>query len=157
MAKKRKIIEIDELLDEQPDPTSNDMVFISATKNEPPTKSEKVAMNRLERIRNSAINVDEPLFDGEIDLDMGLVSMNSEDDKLRINKDLLKQQKIIDDSNKHRDTIVDEMHGSEAEDVVKDFNLKVNTVPLEEIEGKRAEKKANSRAIQEILDDLQKR
>ena len=153
--KKRKMIEIDDLLDEQPTNKNSDMVFITATNDTPPTISEKVYKNRLERIRDSAIDVDEPLFDGEIDLDMGLVSMGSEEDTKRIKKSLLDEKKITEDSNKTRDIIVDEMYGVEAEDVVEDFKLDVPTVPLEEI-NRKIEKKANSRAVQEILDDLQK-
>ncbi len=149
------MIEIDDLLDEQPTNKNSDMVFITATNDTPPTISEKVYKNRLERIRDSAIDVDEPLFDGEIDLDMGLVSMGSEEDTKRIKKSLLDEKKITEDSNKTRDIIVDEMYGVEAEDVVEDFKLDVPTVPLEEI-NRKIEKKANSRAVQEILDDLQK-
>jgi hypothetical protein len=134
---------------------NSDMVFVTATNDEAPTEAERVYKNRLERIRDTAIVVDEPLFDGEIDLDMGLVSMGSEADTNRIKKSLLDQQKITDASDETRDTIVDEMHGVEAEDVIEDNKLDVNTVPLEEI-NRRAEKKANSRAVQEILDDLMK-
>lgn len=156
MGKKKKMINIEDLLDEQPENKNNDMIFVTATNETAPTKSEKIYMNRLDRIRSSAINVDEPLFDGEIDLDMGTVSLSREEDAQRIKKNLLDQQKIIDDSNKHRDTIVNDMHGSEPEDVIENFNLDVNTVPLEEID-RKAEKKANSKAVQEILDFLHKK
>lgn len=157
MAKKRKMIDIEDLLDEQFENKNNDMVFITATnETTPPSKSEKVYMNRLDRIRSSAVNVDEPLFDGVTDLDMGTVSMSNEDDAQRIKKSLLDQKNITDASDKHRDTIVDEMRGTEPEDVVENFNLDINTVPLENI-NRTAEKKANSKVVQEILDDLHKK
>lgn len=157
MAKKKKMIEIDDLLaEEQLDNKNNDMIFVSATNDTPPSLSEKVHMSRLERIRSSAVIVDEPLFDGEIDLDMGMVTMRNEEDTIRIKKDLVKQQNISDASEKQKNSVVEEMHGLMPEDVVENFNLDINTVPLDNIK-RTAEKKANSKAVQEIIDDLHKK
>ncbi len=157
MAKKKKMIEIDDLLaEEQLNNKNNDMIFVSATNDTSPSLSEKVHKTRLERIRDSAVIVDEPLFDGEIDLDMGMVTMRNEEDTIRIKKNLVKQQNISDASEKQKNSVVKEMHGLIPEDVVENFNLDVNTVPLDNIK-RTAEKKANSKAVQEILDALHKK
>lgn len=154
MAKKRKMIELEDLLDEQPDPTSRDMVFVTANEERTPPPSsitEAEHMNRLERIRSTSVNVDEPLFDGETDLDMGLVKIGSEEDTQQIKKDLLQKHKKENDA--RNQPIVDELRGSEPEDIVEDLDLDVEVVPLENVERKEI-KKANSKAVQEILDDL---
>ncbi len=150
---KRKMIDMDDLLDQQPDPTSSDMIFIAATQKTEPSKSEIVYLNRLDRIRSTAVNVDEPLFDGEIDLDLGHVKINSEHDIQQIKKELLEQENITNSSNDQRDNIVKDMRGIKPEDVVEDLNIDVPTVPTEQIDRKQI-KRANSRAVQEILDDL---
>lgn len=151
MAKKKKMMNVEDLLDEQPDPTSNDMIFITATEEREPSQTEKVHVNRLERIRSTGVIVDEPLFDGETDLDLGSVKIGSEDDAQQIKKGLLEKHQKENDENIA--PIIDEMAGSLPEDVVEEFDLDVPTVPLDEIERKEI-KKANSKAVQEILDDL---
>lgn len=152
MAKKKRKIDIDDILEEQFNNENSDMVFVSATQEQPISPVEARQMSRLERIRSSAVDVNEPLFDGETDLNLGKISLNNEEDAQQI-KYLQEQKKISKASENARDEIVDDMQGLEVEDVVADFGLDVNTVPLEQI-NRKAEKKANSKAVQEILDAL---
>jgi len=156
MAKKKRKIDIDDILEkEQFNNENNDMIFVSATEEQPISPVEARQMNRLERIRSSAINVDEPLFDGETDLNLGKITLNNEEDAQQI-KHLEEQKKISIASTDARNEIVDGMQGLEVEDVVADFDLDVNIVPMEQI-NRKAEKKANSRSVQEILDSLHRK
>ena len=149
------MIDINDLLSEQPENKNNDMIFVTATENREPTVPEVQKMGRLDRIQSSAVIVDEPLFDGVTDLDLGRVTLGSEGDTKQINKNLLQQKEIIDASNKQRDTIVKEMTGSTPEDVIENFNIDIPTVPLE-VPDSRHINRVNSKAIQEIIDDLHK-
>jgi len=153
MAKKRKMIELNDLLDEQPDPTSNDMVFITANEEAAPqsTKTQAEHMSRLDRIKSTRVIVDEPLFDGETDLNMGLVKIGSDDDTQQIKKNLLEKHQKENDE--YIEPIVDEMRGELPEDVVEDLDLDINVIPIDNIDRKEI-KKTNSKAVQEILDDL---
>lgn len=155
MTKKKRKIDIDDILEkEQLNNENNDMIFVSATEEQPISPVEARQMSRLERIRSSAVNVDEPLFDGETELDLGKITLNNEEDAQQI-KHLEEQKKISMASDNTRDKIVDDMHGIEVEDVIADFGLDINTVPAEQI-NRKVEKKANSKAVQEILDQLHK-
>lgn len=156
MPRKRKMLEIEDLLDEQPDPTSNDMIFITATDESEPTKKEVEHMSRLERIKSTAVEIDEPGFEGEIDLDMGTISLNKEEDARRIKKELLKQEKITKASNKQRDDIVEKMTGSEPEDIVEQFDSDVPIQVKDKVDRNEI-KKVNRAAVNEILADLTKR
>jgi hypothetical protein len=161
MPKKKKMIDIDDLLESELEQElssrNSDMVFISATEEHQISEKEKVrGMSRLERIQSTAVKVDEPLFDGETDLDLGKITIENEEDAQRIQKNLLEQQQITKDSENQRDIMVEEMHGEELEDIIEDSNLDVNILPPEAID-RKAEKKANSRAVQQILDDLQRK
>lgn len=155
MTKKKRKIDIDDILEkEQLNNENNDMIFVSATEEQPISPVEARQMNRLERIRSSAVNVAEPLFDGETELDLGKITLNNEEDTQQI-KHLEEQKKISMASDNTRDKIVDDMHGIEVEDVIADFGLDINTVPAEQI-NRKIEKKVNSKAVQEIIDQLHK-
>ncbi len=168
MSKKKKMIDIDTLLEDEMEEElasrNSDMVFITANEEVTPVPQEK--LSRLERIERSRINVEEPLFDGETNLDFGKVTIGNEEDTLLIQKELLEQQKreqaITDSSNKNRDQMVAEMTGDAPEELViadeegnvaENETLEAELLPPEAIERKE-QKKANSRAVQQILDDL---
>lgn len=168
MSKKKKMIDIDTLLDDELEDEltarNSDMVFITANEEEPaPAKGE---LSRIERIEAGRVNVEEPLFDGETNLDFGKVTIGNEEDAQLIQKELLQKNKreeaITDSSDKQRDTMVAEMTGDAPEELVtsdEEGNIKENEsleaelLPPEAID-RKDQKKADSRAVQSILDDL---
>lgn len=149
------MLEIDDLLDDQPDNTNSDMIFIAATDKTEPTKKELEHMSRLERIKSTAVEMEEPGFDGEIDLDMGLISLNKEADAQRIKKEALQQEKITKASDDQRDRMVEEMEGSQPEDIVDQFNSDIPFTPAEKVDRENI-KRVNREAVNEILKDLLK-
>lgn len=168
MSKKKKMIDIDDLLEDQIQDEivsrNSDMVFISAqTEAVKPNQNE---MTRLERIQSARVNVDEPLFDGETNLDLGKVTIGNEEDTKQIQKSLLENQevedKITNASNKQRDNIVSGMAGDVPEEIVladddgnvtENESLKPKTLPPDVIK-RREYTRVDSAAVQLILEDL---
>jgi hypothetical protein len=169
MSKKKKMIDIDTLLDDELEnelaARNSDMVFVTATEEAPaPTDRE---LSRIERIEQGRINVNEPLFDGETNLDFGKVTIGNEEDAQLIQKELLEKNKreeaITDSSDKQRDTMVVEMTGEAPEElvaadeegnVVENPDLEESDLMAPETIDRKVQKKANSRAVQEILEGL---
>ena len=169
MSKKKKIIDIDTLLEDELEDEltarNSDMVFITANEETPtPTKGE---LSRIERIEQGRINVEEPLFDGETNLDFGKVTIGNEEDAQLIQKELLERNKkeevITGSSNKQRDIMVSKMTGETPEElvtadeegnVIENENLKAAELSSTEVIKRKEQNKVNSRSVQQILDDL---
>ncbi len=164
------MIDIDTLLDDELEDElvarNSDMVFITANEEAPaPTKGE---LSRIERIEQSRINVEEPLFDGETNLDFGKVTIGNEEDAQLIQKELLEKNKreeaITDSSDKQRDIMVSEkmtgelpeelVTADEEGNVIENANLEAVELLSPEVIERKEQKKANSRSVQQILDEL---